>query len=192
MLIWGDGGLLFHFILSKIVDLGPVVRRPFSTNPRLNVDTGFFFFCSKAFSGKIFSITINELLYAKRIKLIYLNSNFALTLGYLNPALNNPALLVGSDRKYENRSKYKNKTQTAVTNIVSYHRCLCYIFDPTAWSNFSHPPLPCLWTYGRRWPRFRATSGYGVRIPLMYPVGIRCLRVFQILETEDIREATRN
>ena len=62
------------------------------------------------------------------MKLIYLNSNFALTLGYLNPALNNPALLVGSDRKYENRSKYKNKTQTAVINIVSYHRCLCYIF----------------------------------------------------------------
>ena len=29
-------------------------------------------------------------------KLSYLNSNFALTLGYLNPALDNPALL----RKY--------------------------------------------------------------------------------------------
>ena len=78
------------------------------------------------------------------MKLIYLNSNFALTLGYLNPALNNPALLVGSDRKYENRSKYKNKTQTAVINIVSYHRCLCYIFDPTAMVKFlsPSPPLP--------------------------------------------------
>ena len=63
----GDGGLLFHFILSKIVDLGPVVRRPFSANPRLNVDTGFFFFCSKAFSGKIFSITINELYMQKEL-----------------------------------------------------------------------------------------------------------------------------
>ena len=80
------------------------------------------------------------------MKLIYLNSNFALTLGYLNPALNNPALLVGSDRKYENRSKYKNKTQTAVINIVSYHRCLCYIFDPAAMVKFlsPSPPLPCL------------------------------------------------
>ena len=28
-------------------------------------------------------------------KLSYLNSNLALTLGYLNPALNNPALLGG-------------------------------------------------------------------------------------------------
>ena len=78
------------------------------------------------------------------MKLIYLNSNFALTLGYLNPALNNPALLVGSDRKYENRSKYKNKTQTAVINIVSYHRCLCYVFDPAAMVKFlsPSPPLP--------------------------------------------------
>ena len=35
---------------------GPVVRRPISTNPGLNFNLGFFFFCSKAFSRIIFSI----------------------------------------------------------------------------------------------------------------------------------------
>ena len=33
-----------------LLPVGPVVRRPVSTNPRLNVNPGFFFFCSKAFS----------------------------------------------------------------------------------------------------------------------------------------------
>ena len=35
---------------------GPVVRRPISTNPGLNFNLGFFFFCSKAFYRIIFSI----------------------------------------------------------------------------------------------------------------------------------------
>ena len=29
---------------------GPVVQRPISANPGLNLNLGFFFFCSKAFS----------------------------------------------------------------------------------------------------------------------------------------------
>ena len=60
----------------------------------LNFNANFFFFCSKAFPG-IFSQlflehSINKL-YSERIelnvlfRLSYLNSNFALTLGYLNP-----------------------------------------------------------------------------------------------------------
>ena len=74
---------------------GPVVRRPISANPGLNFNLGFFFFfffCSKAFSRIIFSILYsasNHQIVSKRnttefdLKLSYLNSNFALTPGYL-------------------------------------------------------------------------------------------------------------
>ena len=71
---------------------GPVVRTPISANPGLNFFSFFFFFCLNAFSRIIFTklqtkgIKLNSLL-----KLLYLNSNFVLTLGYLNPALNNRA-----------------------------------------------------------------------------------------------------
>ena len=79
---------------------GRVVQRPVSANPGLNFNPGFFFFSSKAFSRKIFSIlfrVFNHQIVEKRIKLnlhfklSYLNSNFVLTLGYVNLALNNPA-----------------------------------------------------------------------------------------------------
>ena len=82
--------------------LGPVVQRLISANPGLNLNLGFFFFfCSKAFSRIIFSILFkasNHQIVGKNnktefaFKFSYLNSNFTLTLGYLNPALNNPAL----------------------------------------------------------------------------------------------------
>ena len=100
-----------HFIswLNMIVPVSvvPVVRRPVSANPGLNFNLGlslFFVFCfffhKKHFLGQ-FSLFFLELsiikLQTKRIKLtllfklLNLNSKFALTLGYLNPALNNPA-----------------------------------------------------------------------------------------------------
>ena len=81
--------------------LGPVVRRLISANPGLNFNLGFFFFCSKAFSRIIFTILFrasNHQIVGKNsktefaFKFSYLNSNFTLTLGYLNPALKNPAL----------------------------------------------------------------------------------------------------
>ena len=77
--------------------VGPVVRTPVSTNLRLNFNQGFFFLLSKALFLFFLQYPIIKL-YAKRIKLnllfkfSYLSSNFALTLCYLNPALNNPAL----------------------------------------------------------------------------------------------------
>ena len=74
-------------------------------SPRLNFNAGFFIFLSKAPARIIFSVlfrvsnhqiqfscqivgkeNLTELLF----KLSYLSSNFALTQGYLNPALNNP------------------------------------------------------------------------------------------------------
>ena len=94
---FGPSSLL---VSKAAIDQGPVVQRPISTNPGLNFNPGFFFFCFKAFSRIIFpffleqpitelqtrSIKLNLL-----FKLLYLNSNFALTLGYFNPALNNSA-----------------------------------------------------------------------------------------------------
>ena len=79
---------------------GPVIRRPISAEPRLNFNSGLFFFWSKAFFRIILSIPLrasNHQIITKFIKLnlifklSYLNSNFLLTLGYLNPALNIPA-----------------------------------------------------------------------------------------------------
>ena len=45
---------------------GPVVRRPITANPGLNFNLGFFVFCSKAFSRKIFSILFRASLIVDR------------------------------------------------------------------------------------------------------------------------------
>ena len=65
---------------------------------RLALNPGFFFLCSTAFSLIIFcAISSNHQLVDKKnktemlFKLSNLNSNHTLTLGYLNPALNNLA-----------------------------------------------------------------------------------------------------
>ena len=88
-------------IYKKTNSLGRVARRPVSANPGLNFNPGYFFFSSKAFSQKIYCIlfrVFNHKIVENRIKLnlhfklSYLNSNFVLTLGNVNPALNNPAL----------------------------------------------------------------------------------------------------
>ena len=79
---------------------GPVVRRPISVNPGLNCSPIFYFFCSKAFFRIIFSILFrasnyqivdikNQTEFA--FKAFIPELKFALTLGYFNPALNNPA-----------------------------------------------------------------------------------------------------
>ena len=84
---------------------GSVVRRPVSSNLGLNLNPGFFFFSSKSPKHSVGQFSLFFLQYpiiklkAKRIKLdlffklSYPSSNFALTLGYLNPASNNPAQL---------------------------------------------------------------------------------------------------
>ena len=68
-----------------------------------NFNPGFFFFLSNSLAWIIFSIFWAHpiiKLYAKRIqlnwlfKLSYLGSKFAQALGYVNPALNKPALVV--------------------------------------------------------------------------------------------------
>ena len=67
---------------QECVYKGPVVQRPISTNLRLNFNPGFFSFNSKVFSRIIFSILLRSSTH-----------HIALILGYLNPALNNSALL---------------------------------------------------------------------------------------------------
>ena len=72
-----------RFYTKTVKDKGPVVGRPITANP-------------KAFSRIIFSIPIIKLwTERKKLNLLfmlsYLNSNFSLTLGYLNQTLNNPA-----------------------------------------------------------------------------------------------------
>ena len=78
----------------------PVVGRPIGTKPGIKFNLGLFFLYSKVFSRLIFSVIFrvsNHELVDKRIKtemlfkLSNLNSNLALTLGCLNPALNNSA-----------------------------------------------------------------------------------------------------
>ena len=86
-----------------------------SLNPGLNFTRVSFSFVQKHFLAQ-FSLIFIEYrtmnLLTKRIKLYvcmyllyklsYLNSNFALTLGYLNPALNNPAQIsVVTRHKYD-------------------------------------------------------------------------------------------
>ena len=92
-----------HRALSN--HLGQVVQRAISANLRLTFNPGFFFSYWKAFSGIIFSIllrssnhhVVDTKNYNKMslfFNLSNLNSNFALTLGYFNPALNNSALKI--------------------------------------------------------------------------------------------------
>ena len=72
---------------------GPV-RRPISADVRWNFNPGFFFYW-KTFSGVILSVLLrssNHHIVGKMnllFNLSNLHSNFALTLGYLNRALNN-------------------------------------------------------------------------------------------------------
>ena len=90
----------FYF-LQRI--LGPVVRRPISANPGLNFNLGFYFSLFKSCLRIIFSIyfqSIQSKNWRQKdfswiffFKLSDLKSNFILILGYLNPALNNPALV---------------------------------------------------------------------------------------------------
>ena len=72
----------------------PVVRTPISANPRLNVHPGFFL--SKAISWKKFFYSFWSVLSSncRQRELnwtCYPSLSFALTLGYLNSASNNPA-----------------------------------------------------------------------------------------------------
>ena len=96
-------------LCSMNTGLGPVVQKLISVNQGLNFNLGFYTSLFDSLSRIIFSSLhgasnhqIIKLL-TKRIilnfplKLPELKSNFTLTLVYLNPALNNPALNTNSE-----------------------------------------------------------------------------------------------
>ena len=75
-------------------------QRPISTNPGLDFNLRFFFLLIKSilsdnfpffFKYQITKLQTKGIQMNLFLKLSYLNSYFVLTLGYLNPALNNPA-----------------------------------------------------------------------------------------------------
>ena len=81
---------------------GQVDRRPISINPRLNCNLGFFILFFKTPFGLIFCVLFrasnSHILDKKKFDWIFFKalrseSYFTLTLGYLNPASNNPALV---------------------------------------------------------------------------------------------------
>ena len=94
---------MFHqtmFFCSRLHRCVHITPRALLFEAWLALHLGFFFLCAKAFSRIIFSVIFrasNHQLVDKRIKtemffkLPNLNSNLALTLGYLNPTLNNSA-----------------------------------------------------------------------------------------------------
>ena len=100
---------LYHNLHNRLMtgSLAQFTVESHSASLGLNFNPGFFFFLTKAFSWIIFfNFLIFFLEYriiklqTKRIKLnllfklSFLNSNFTLTLGYLNPGLNNLALII--------------------------------------------------------------------------------------------------
>ena len=90
----------FELSHSNLTSRAQLFEGRLALNPGLNLTRVSFSFVQKHFLGQFSLIFIEHRiinLLTKRIKLnllyklSYLNSNFALTLGYLNPALNNPA-----------------------------------------------------------------------------------------------------
>ena len=82
--------LKVYFSQEIFTELGPVVRRPISANPRLNFDLGFFITLLKCLFGIISCFLMrpsNSHILDKKN-----STEFCFVLGYLNPNLNNPAL----------------------------------------------------------------------------------------------------
>ena len=92
-----------NFIFKESLSTkGPVVQGPVSTYPRLNFSLDFFIPLLKSLFGTIFMCSFKGIKYSYSrqkywlnflLKLLDLKSDFTLTLGYLNPALKNPALV---------------------------------------------------------------------------------------------------
>ena len=101
---------------DAVIVQGPlVVQRRISANPGLNFNPGFFLciFFSKAFPRIIFSMTKRNIKLNLLFQLLFLNSNFALIQGYLNPALKNPALWTTLSRPTINYLRILRTNQSA-------------------------------------------------------------------------------
>ena len=112
--------------------LGPVVRTSVSANLGLNFNPGFFFLLPKALFRIIFSILFRVSEYpiiklkATKIKLnllfklSYLSSNFTLTLGYLNPASSNPALVYIGETGRTLRQRFGEHLRSIEKNLPGF------------------------------------------------------------------------
>ena len=105
----------------------------------MNFNLEFFAFCLKAFSRIIFPFFLQfqvTKMQTKRIylnflfKLLFLNSKFALTLGFLNPALNNPAPRLEESCLFKRERAYivicllapRNEIQDGLRFWLPHHR----------------------------------------------------------------------
>ena len=121
---------------------GPVVRRPISALPGVKFNPGFSLICSKAFSLIILLCYIKsfqsstcrqkELTLKFFFKLSNLNSNLALTLRYLNPALINSA----QDKwKTKVMPNFGRQTRCIMANVqVTTPRKICIGLMTLLWS----------------------------------------------------------
>ena len=85
---------------------------PISAKTGLNFIPGFFFLLLKSiFSNDfLYSISTREKVTEFSFKLSYVNSNFRLNVGYLNPSLNNPALNGKKQNSWLTLYKHVNRT----------------------------------------------------------------------------------
>ena len=88
-------------LFSILFPLGPIIQRLINDNPRLDFNSSFLIHLFESHFGIIFSIllrafnnqTLDRNKYILNFPCLDLKSDFTLTLGYLNPALKNPALV---------------------------------------------------------------------------------------------------
>ena len=107
-------------------DLGPVVRRPISANPRLNWNLGFFIPLFKILFGIIFCVPFrasNSHILDKNYSTEFSSKafrseiSFTLTLDYLNPALNNPALVLKLNVRHNQGATITRFNSTLVKSL---------------------------------------------------------------------------
>ena len=86
---------------------------PTSAKTGLNFNASFFFLLFKSiFSNDfLYSTSTREKVTEFAFKLSYVNSNFRLNLGYLNPSLNNPALNGKRQNSWLTLYKHVKRTQ---------------------------------------------------------------------------------
>ena len=126
--------ILSYFVLKDTIFCGSMKVDTWAQlfEAHYGLNPGFSFLCSKAFSRIISSVifrAFNHKLEDKRIKterlfkLWNLNSNLTLTLDYLNPALNNSALVL-TGRKALRRKVNLKKMRFSPEN----QNCFCRLF----------------------------------------------------------------
>ena len=126
-------------IITPAIQTAGSIVPDFWAESGLNFNLEFFSFCLKAFSRIIFPFFLQfqvTKMQTKRIylnflfKLLFLNSKFALTLGFLNRALNNPAPRLEESCLFKRERSYivicllapRNEIQDGLGFWLPHHR----------------------------------------------------------------------